>query len=46
MKEYYKKNKNKFKESSYNQYRKNKGISIEANKGLQIKKGNIILDFN
>lgn len=44
MKEYYQKNKQKFKESSYNQYRRKMGIPI--NQGLQVKKGKIIVDFN
>ena len=44
LKEYYLKNKEKQKKASYNQYRKNKGLS--PNTGLQIKKGKIIVDFN
>jgi len=44
MREYYQKNKDKYKERSYNQYRRNKGYSNQ--KGLQIKRGKIIVDFN
>lgn len=45
MKEYYKNNKDKYKKSSYDSYRKKKGISVSV-KGLEIKKGVIIIDFN
>jgi len=44
MKKYYEKNKEKYKERSYNQYRNNKGYSNQ--KGLEIKIGKIIVDFN
>tara|TARA_R110000737_G_scaffold185603_2_gene208803 strand:- start:24 stop:179 length:156 start_codon:yes stop_codon:yes gene_type:complete len=43
MREYYQKNKDKYRKRSYNQYRNNKGVSNQ--KGLQIKKGLIIVDF-
>jgi len=53
MKEYYKNNKDKQKKSSYESYRKKKLFSIGINKdydklvkGLEIKKGVIIIDFN
>ena len=42
MKEYYEKNKEKYKRRSFNQYRDNKGYSNQ--KGLQIKRGKIKLN--
>lgn len=44
MKQYYQKNKEKYKQRSYNQYRNSKGYSNQ--KGLEIKRGKIIIDFN
>ena len=44
MRKYYQKNKEKYKERSYTQYRNNKGYSNQ--KGLQIKRCKIIIDFN
>tara|TARA_R100000541_G_scaffold11969_5_gene20243 strand:- start:3223 stop:3396 length:174 start_codon:yes stop_codon:yes gene_type:complete len=44
MKKYYIRNQDKYKKESHNQYIRNKGMSNI--KGLEIKRGKIIIDFN